>query len=121
MARWWRRRAEPAATSVDVSKEAFTSSEVAEMDAARKASIAKAAALLDDDVEPMEVVQPEPVPTPEYDAGVVEVDALLEEGAAPTADHHDVNVVVHEDLDDLEDPLERALIDGDLPEPVDLE
>lgn len=121
MVRWWRRRVEADVPDVEAVQDAFTDADVANMDKARKERVAAAAALLEGDVEPMEDVAPEPVPTPEYDAGSVDVDVLLEAEPTPSADHHDVNVVVHEDLDGLDDPLERASIDGDLPQPVDLD
>ena len=121
MARWRRRRVEADVPDVEAVQDAFTDADVANMNKARKERVAAAAALLEGDVEPMEDVAPEPVPTPEYDAGAVDVEVLLEAEPAPSVDHHDVNVVVHEDLDGLDDPLERASIDGDLPQPVDLE
>ena len=121
MARWWRRRVEADVPDVEAVRDAFTAADVAKMDEARKERVTAAAALLEGDVEPMKDVAPEPVPTPEYDAGTVDVDVLLEAEPSPPVDHHDVNVVVHEDLDGLDDPLERASIDGDLPQHVDLD
>lgn len=52
------------------------------------------------------------------DSGEVDVDIL--ESEDELVDLNELNVVEHTDLDDIEDHLADALIEGDLPEEVEL-
>ena len=52
----------------------------------------------------------------------VDVAALLDDGPVePSIDHSELNVVVHEDLDELADPLADAPVVGDLPDEIEFE
>ena len=90
--------------------------------AARLDAVEAAGALLDGPTVGMKVEEAEATPTPEYDVGDVEADALLDDGPLePSIDHSELNVVVHEDLSDLADPLASAPVMGDVPEEIEFE
>lgn len=118
--RWWRGRSKAASDAPSEAPLALSEDDMEAMRKARSQAVNEAAALLEEEDETQVYDGAQPVPTPEYDAGHVEAATLLDQGA-DLVDHHELNVVVHEDLDGLEDPLEQASIDGDLPQPVDLD
>jgi hypothetical protein len=66
-----------------------------------------------------EILQQEKVedPRPEYDAGEVEMDELLNDDETS---NYEVNVVEHVDITELGDDLVDVKIIGDLPEEFDL-
>ena len=85
-------------------------------------AVEAAGALLDGPTVGMKAEEAEATPTPEYDVGEVEADALLDDGPLePSIDHSELNVVVHEDLADLADPLAAAPVMGDVPEEIEFE
>ncbi|MGB1463098.1 MAG: hypothetical protein ACPG8Q_06150, partial [Candidatus Poseidoniaceae archaeon] len=92
------------------------------LSAARLDAVEAAGALLEGPTVGMKAEEAEATPTPEYDAGEVEVDALLNDGPLePSIDHSQLNVVVHEDVADLADPLAGAPVMGDVPEEIEFE
>ena len=119
--RWWK-RAEP---SDDVEEEedplaGLSQSDAAQLAAARLDAVEAAGTLLDGPTVGMKVDDVEATPTPEYDVGEVEADALLDDGPIePSIDHSELNVVVHEDVADLADPLASAPVVGDVPEEIE--
>jgi hypothetical protein len=121
--RWWKR----AETSEDVEEEkdalaGLSHTDAEQFAAARLDAVEAAGALLDGPTVGMKVEEAEATPTPEYDVGEVEADALLDDGPLePSIDHSELNVVVHEDLSDLADPLASAPVMGDVPEEIEFE
>ena len=121
--RWWKR----AAAHEDVDEEEDPLAGLSQADAehlasARLDAVEAAGALLDGPTVAMKVEEAEATPTPEYDVGEVEVDALLDDGPLePSIDHSALNVVVHEDVAELADPLADASVMGDLPEEIEFE
>lgn len=100
----------------------LSDAELAAFTAARLDAVEAAGALLDGPTVGMKVEEAEATPTPEYDVGDVEADALLDDGPLePSIDHSELNVVVHEDLADLADPLASAPVMGDVPEEIEFE
>ena len=121
--RWRKRESSPEAEEEEEDPNAgLSEADVQDLAAQRQDSVEAAGALLDG---PTATVKPEeaaPTPTPEYDVGDVDVDALLDDGPVePSIDHSELNVVVHADLDELADPLADAPIVGDLPVEIEFE
>ena len=115
--RWWNR----AEVSEDLEEEedllaGLSHTDAEQFAAARLDAVEAAGALLDGPTVGMKAEEAEATPTPEYDVGEVEADALLDDGPLePSIDHSELNVVVHEDLDVLDDPLASAPVMGDVP------
>ena len=97
-------------------------SDVEHLAVARSEAVEAAGALLDG---PTVAVKPEEAaatPTPEYDAGEVDLDVLLDgEAVEPSVDHSELNVVVLDDVSELADPLADAQVVGDVPAEIDFE
>jgi len=120
---WWKRKVAPEDQEEEEDPNAgLLEADVKHLAATRKDAVEAAGALLDG---PTVIVHPEeaaPTPTPEYDVGDVDVAALLDDGPVePSIDHSELNVVVHEDLDELADPLADAPVVGDLPDEIEFE
>ena len=121
--RWWKR----VEVSEDVEEEedplaGLSHADAEQFAAARIDAVEAAGALLDGPTVGMKVEEAEATPTPEYDVGEVDADALLDDGPLePSIDHSELNVVVHEDLADLADPLASAPVMGDVPEEIEFE
>ena len=121
--RWWKR----AAVSEDLEEEedplaGLSHTDAEQFAAARLDAVEAAGALLDGPTVGMKAEEAEATPTPEYDVGEVEADVLLDDGPLePSIDHSELNVVVHEDLADLADPLASAPVMGDVPEEIEFE
>ncbi len=121
--RWWKRGEAPGDAEEDEDPLAGLSQADADhLSAARLDAVEAAGALLEGPTVGMKAEEAEATPTPEYDAGEVEVDALLNDGPLePSIDHSQLNVVVHEDVADLADPLAGAPVMGDVPEEIEFE
>ena len=121
--RWWKRGEVPEDVEEDEDPLAGLSQADADhLSAARLGAVEAAGALLEGPTVGMKAEEAEATPTPEYDAGEVGVDALLNDGPLePSIDHSQLNVVVHEDVADLADPLAGAPVMGDVPEEIEFE
>jgi len=121
--RWWKRDEAPEDAEEDEDPLAGLSQTDADhLSSARLDAVEAAGALLEGPTVGMKAEEAEATPTPEYDAGEVEVDALLNDGPLePSIDHSQLNVVVHEDVADLVDPLVNAPVMGDVPEEIEFE
>ena len=120
---WWKRKVVPEDEEEEEDPNAGLSpADVEHLSAARSESVEAAGALLDG---PTVAVKPEKAaatPTPEYDAGDVHLEVLLDgETVVPNVDHSDLNVVVLDDVSDLDDPLADAPVVGDVPGEIDFE
>lgn len=121
--RWWKRSE---ASEVQEEEEdplaGLSHTDAEHFAAARLDAVEAAGALLDGPTVGMKAEEAEATPTPEYDVGEVEAGALLDDGPLePSIDHSELNVVVHEDLADLADPLAAAPVMGDVPEEIEFE
>ena len=121
--RWWKRGEAPEDVEEDEDPlGGLSQADADHLSAARLGAVEAAGALLEGPTVGMKAEEAEATPTPEYDAGEVGVDALLNDGPLePSIDHSQLNVVVHEDVADLADPLAGAPVMGDLPEEIEFE
>ena len=92
--RWRKRESSPEAEEEEEDPNAgLSEADVQDLAAQRQDSVEAAGALLDG---PTVTVKPEeaaPTPTPEYDVGDVDVDALLDDGPVePSIDHSELNL-----------------------------
>ncbi len=120
---WWKRKTVPEDEEEEEDPNAgLLPADVEDLAVARSASFEAAGALLDG---PTVTVKPEEAaetPTPEYDAGDVDLDVLLDgKTVEPSVDHSGLNVVVLDDVSDLADPLADARVVGDVPDEIDFE
>lgn len=121
--RWWKR----AEASEDVEEDedplaGLSQTDAEQLAAARLDAVESAGVLLDGPTVGMKAEEAEDTPTPEYDVGEVEADVLLDHGPLePSIDHSELNVVVHENVADLADPLASAPVVGDVPEEIEFE
>ena len=120
---WWKRKAVPEDEAQEEDPNAgLLPADVEHLAFARSESVEAAGALLDGPTVAIKPEEAAATPTPEYDAGDVDLDVLLDgEAVEPSVDHSDLNVVVLDDVSDLADPLADARVVGDLPQEIDFE
>jgi hypothetical protein len=120
---WWKRKAVPEDEAQEEDPNAgLLPADVEHLALARSESVEAAGALLDGPTVAIKPEEAAATPTPEYDAGDVDLDVLLDgEAVEPSVDHSDLNVVVLDDVSDLADPLADARVVGDLPQEIDFE
>ena len=120
---WWKRKAPPDDEEEEEDPNAgLLPSDVEHLTVARSEAVEAAGALLDGPTVAVKIEEAVETPTPEYDAGDVDLEVLLDgEVVEPSVDHSDLNVVVLDDVSELADPLADAQVVGDLPDEIDFD